>query len=336
MTLAIIGATGLVGSEIIKILEEEDEKRFENIFFVASKKSIGKKIIYKNKTHKIISIEKAIEKKPDYALFSSGSKTSIKYAPVFSKNGTTVIDNSSAFRMHKNIKLIVPEINKETLKKNDKIIANPNCSTIQLVLAIHPINKKYKTKRMVVSTYQSVSGTGHKGVDQLVKEERGQHATNQPYKKNIHRNVIPKCDSFLPNGYTKEEEKIINETNKILNTKIKITATAVRVPTVGGHGESVNIEIEKRATAKEIINVLKKQSGVFVDKGETYKTPMDVKGKNGVYVSRVRKDNSVKNGFNMWIVSDPLRKGAATNAIQILNHMIILKQQQPPPRLHPQ
>ncbi|MAZ58070.1 MAG: aspartate-semialdehyde dehydrogenase [Flavobacteriales bacterium] len=327
MTLAIIGATGLVGSEIIKILETEKLERFKNIFFVASSKNVGKKIKYRNKTHKIISIKQAIEKQPDYALFSAGSKTSTKYAAVFSKKGTTVIDNSSAFRMEKNTKLIVPEVNKDILKKEDKIIANPNCSTIQLVLAMHPIHKKYKTKRIVVSTYQSVSGSGKKGVNQLQLEEKNKNPKTKAYKKTIHRNVIPKCDSFLPNGYTKEEEKIINETNKILNSKIKITATAVRVPTLGGHGESVNIETEKKASIEQIIGVLKKQTGLFVDEGEKYKTPNEVRNRNGVYVSRVRKDHSVKNGFNMWIVADPLRKGAATNAIQILNQMIILKQQ---------
>jgi len=327
MTLAIIGATGLVGSEIIKILQAEKKERFENIFFVASKKNTGKIIKYRKKTHKIISIKKAIENKPDYALFSAGSKTSLKYADVFAKKGTIVIDNSSAFRMEKQIKLIVPEINKEILKKEDKIIANPNCSTIQLVLAIHPIHKKYKIKRIIVSTYQSVSGTGKMGVNQLQLEEQNKNPITKAYKKNIHRNVIPKCDSFSPNGYTKEEEKIINETNKILNSKIKITATAVRVPTLGGHGESVNIETKKQTSTEQIIDVLKTQKGLFVDEGEKYTTPKDVKGTNGVYVSRVRKDHSIKSGFNMWIVSDPLRKGAATNAIQILNHMITLKQQ---------
>ena len=327
MKLAIIGATGLVGSEIIKILEESKRDYFKNIFFVASTKNVGKPIKYRNKTHKIISIKKAIENKPDYVLFSAGSKTSIKYANVFSKNGATVIDNSSAFRMEKNTKLIVPEINKKILRKGDKIIANPNCSTIQLVLAIYPIHKKYKTKRIIVSTYQSVSGTGKRGVNQLQLEEKNKTPKTKAYKKNIHRNVIPKCDSFSPNGYTKEEEKIINETNKILNSKIKITATAVRVPTLGGHGESVNIELEKRASTEQIIGVLKKQDGLFVEGGEKYKTPKDVKNRNGVYVSRVRKDHSVKNGFNMWIVADPLRKGAATNAIQILDQMITLKQQ---------
>ncbi|MAQ70127.1 MAG: aspartate-semialdehyde dehydrogenase [Flavobacteriales bacterium] len=327
MTLAIIGATGLVGSEIIKILENEKIERFKNIFFVASLKNVGKKIKYRKKTYKIISIKKAIQNKPDYALFSAGSKTSMKYAAVFSKKGTTVIDNSSAFRMKKNIKLIVPEINKEILKKDDRIIANPNCSTIQLVLAIYPIHKKYKTKRIIVSTYQSVSGTGKRGVDQLQLEEKNKKPKIKAYQKNIHRNVIPKCDIFSENGYTKEEEKIINETNKILNSKIKITATAVRVPTLGGHGESVNIELEKRASIEQIIGVLKKQKGLFVDEGEKYKTPKEVKNTNGVYVSRIRQDYSIKNGFNMWIVADPLRKGAATNAIQILNQMITLRQQ---------
>ena len=322
MIIAIIGSTGLVGTEIIKILEKQKQPKISKVLFVSSKKSVGKKIYYKKKPIEIIAIEKAIEKKPTYALFSAGSETALNFAKEFTKTGTVVIDNSSAFRMDKNIKLIVPEINKNKITKKDKIIANPNCSTIQLVLAISKIHQQFNIKRLVVSTYQAVSGSGNRGVNQLKNEEQKKITKTRAYKKNIHRNIIPKCDDFLQNGYTKEEEKIIKETNKILNSKIKITATAVRVPTLGGHGESVNIELKKQATTEEIKKILKKQEGVVFEDGEKYKTPQETKERNEVFISRVRKDCSVKNGFNMWVVADPLRKGAATNAIQILNHLI--------------
>ena len=325
MKVAIIGSTGLVGTEIIKILEKQKKPKIEKLILVASKKNIGTEITYKNKKKKIISISEAIKQKPEYALFSAGSDVALKYAKSFSKKGTIVIDNSSAFRMDKKTKLIVPEINKEIITKKDTIISNPNCSTIQLVLAINQIHQKLKIKRLIISTYQAVSGTGHAGIKQLESEERNQKPKATAYKKNIHRNVIPKCDAFSKNGYTKEEEKIINETNKILNSKIKITATAVRVPTIGGHGESVNVETEKTATIKQLIKILKNQKGILVQEGKEFKTPSETKGKNTVYVSRIRKDETVKAGFNMWIVADPLRKGAATNAIQILNHIYSLK-----------
>ena len=323
MVIAIVGATGLVGSEIIKVLEEKKIKKIKEVLFVATKKSVGKKIIYNKQTYKITTIKEALQKKPDFALFSAGSKVSKKYAKEFSKKGTKVIDNSSAFRMDKKTKLIVPEINSQNIKKTDKIIANPNCSTIQLVLALNPVHKKYKIKRIIVSTYQAVVGTGHLALKQLEEEERGVTKT-KVYKKNIHRNIIPHCDEFEKNGYTKEEEKIINETNKILESNIKITATAVRVPTIGGHGESVNIELKKPCSTKKIINTLKKQKGIIVEDGNNYKTPEETKSKNEVFVSRIRKDSSQKNSFNMWIVADPLRKGAATNAVQILETLIDL------------
>ena len=325
MTIAVIGATGMVGSEIIKILEKKKTYNNYKILFVATKKNIGKKIIYKKEKHEIISIKKAIKKNPTYALFSAGSKTATKYAPEFSKKGTIVIDNSSAFRMNPAVKLIVPEINANILTKKDKIISNPNCSTIQLVMIISPIHKKYKIKRMVVSTYQAVSGSGHKGVNQLLFEESKKQIKQKAYRKQIYKNIIPHCDDFEPNGYTKEEIKIIKETNKILGSKIKITSTAVRVPTIGGHGESVNIELLKEASKKQIENILKKQKGVVLDTGKRYKTPIETKGKDSVFVSRIRKDQTLKSGFNMWIVADPLRKGAATNATQILKHVISLK-----------
>tara|TARA_B100001250_G_scaffold220417_1_gene189099 strand:- start:43 stop:1020 length:978 start_codon:yes stop_codon:yes gene_type:complete len=323
MVIAIVGATGLVGSEIIKVLEEKKIKEIKEVLFVATQKSVGKKITYNNQSYKIITIKEALEKKPNFALFSAGSKVSKKYAKEFSKQGTRVIDNSSAFRMDKKIKLIVPEINSKKLKKTDKIIANPNCSTTQLVLALSPIHKKYKIKRIIVSTYQAVVGTGYPALKQLEEEEQGRKKT-KVYTKNIHRNIIPHCDEFEKNGYTKEEEKIINETNKILESNIKITATAVRVPTVGGHGESVNIELKKPCSIKKIVNILKKQKGIIVEEDNNYKTPEETKSKNEVFVSRIRKDNSQKNSFNMWIVADPLRKGAATNAVQILESLINL------------
>lgn len=321
MVIAIVGATGLVGSEIIRVLEEKKIKKIKKIIFVASKNSVGKKIKFNKKEHKIISIDEAIERKPSFALFSAGSQTSKKYAKQFSNNGTIVIDNSSAFRMKKNIKLIVPEINSKKITKKDTIIANPNCSTIQLVLAINQIHKKNKIKRMIVSTYQAVVGTGYQAVKQLESEERGKK-NKKIYPRKIHRNIIPHCDDFSKSGYTKEEEKIINETNKILESGIKITATAVRVPTIGGHGESVNIEVQKPTTVKKIIKLLEKQVGLVVEGGKKYKTPLETKSKNEVFVSRIRKDNSQKNSFNMWIVADPLRKGAATNAVQILEKLI--------------
>ena len=321
MVIAIIGATGLVGSEIINVLEEKKIEKIEKILFVATSKNIGKKIKYKKINYKIITIKNAIESKPDFVLFSAGSETAKKYAKEFCKNGAVVIDNSSEFRMKKNIKLIVPELNSHKITQQDKIIANPNCSTIQLVLALSPIHKTNKIKRLVVSTYQAVVGTGYMAVQQLEDEEKNIEKT-KVYTRKIHRNAIPHCDEFKKNGYTKEEEKIIKETNKILESNIKITATSVRIPTIGGHGESVNIELENPSSVKEIVDLLKKQKGVVVETGNKYKTPIETKSKNEVFVSRIRKDNSQKNSFNMWIVADPLRKGAATNAVQILETLI--------------
>lgn len=321
MNIAIIGSTGLVGLEIRKILEK---KKINNILFVASKKSVGKEVLYNNKKHKVISIKNALSKKINYAIFSAGSEVSRKYAKEFTKKGAIVIDNSSFFRMNKNIKLIVPEINGETITKKDKIIANPNCSTTQLVLTLFPINKIYPIKRIVVSTYQAITGTGKEAVDQLKQEEKGLKPKKKIYKDGIFRNVIPKCDVFNKNGYTKEEQKIIDETNKILKTKIKITATAVRTPTIGGHAESVNIEFKKEFSIKKIINELKKQKGIIVQEKEKYTTPNQTREKDEVFVSRIRKDDSVKNGINLWIVADPLRKGAATNTVQILETLINL------------
>ena len=321
MILAIIGATGLVGKEIIKVLEEQNIKNIKKTIFVATNKNVGKTINFKKGSEKVISITEALNQKPNYTIFSAGSESAKKYAKKFINKGAVVIDNSSAFRMEKGVKLIVPEINGKELAKKEKIIANPNCSTIQLVLAINNIHKELKIKRLIISTYQSVTGSGKGAVSQLQSEEKKKKG-KKIYKKTIHRNIIPQCDDFLEDGYTKEELKIIQETNKILNTNIKITATAVRVPTLGGHGESVNIETEKKVEVKNVVTLLEKQKGVVVNKKNNYTTPIESQGKDDVFVSRIRKDTSIKNGINMWIVADPLRKGAATNAVQILKHMI--------------
>lgn len=321
MTIAIVGCTGLVGKEIKNILEN---KKIKKVLFIASKKSAGKTIKYNNKKHTILSIKEGLKSKIDYAIFSAGSEVSKKYAKDFTKKGAVVIDNSSYYRMKKNIKLIVPEINGKDISKKDKIIANPNCSTTQLVLTLYPINKIYPIKRIVVSTYQAITGTGKDAVNQLIQEEKGKKPTKKIYKDGIFRNVIPKCDIFLDNLYTKEEEKIINETNKILKTNIKITATAVRTPTIGGHAESVNIEFKKIFSLNKIIKELKKQKGIIVQENQKYTTPNQTREKDEVFVSRIRKDESVKNGINLWIVADPLRKGAATNTVQILETLINL------------
>ena len=322
MKLIIVGATGLVGTEIIKILEEKKIKKIKYIFFVASQKNTGKYILFNNQKHKIIPINEAILKKPQYVLFSAGSKTSLKHAKTFTDLGAVVIDNSSAFRMNPKIKLIVPEINGNKITKEDKIIANPNCSTIQLVMALYPIHKKHNIKRVVVSTYQAIVGTGQLALQQLEKEEANEEVLEAAYADKIHRNIIPKCDDFNEDGYTKEEQKIIDETNKILDSSIKITATAVRTPTIGGHGESVNVEFKNPIKVSEISELLTLQDGVVVYSGEKYITPIESRGKDDVFVSRLRRDYSVESGINMWVVADPLRKGAATNAIQILESIV--------------
>jgi len=327
MVIALIGATGLVGKEIIKKLEIDKKFKNYDFLFVASKKNKNRHIIFKKKQHKIISINEAIKNKPNYALFSAGSEVSRKFAKKFTNTGTTVIDNSSEFRMKKNHKLIVPEINGEKIIKEDKIIANPNCSTIQLVLPLFSLHEKIGIKRLIVSTYQSVSGSGQRGVDQLQQEKKVKKVKNPAYSKQIYNNAIPHCDVFLKNGYTKEEEKIIKETNKIFDSKIKITATAVRIPTTGGHGESVNVELKKQTSIAKVISIISKQKGVQVSTKENYTTPIEAKGSDDVFVSRIRKDTSCQNSFNMWVVADPLKKGAATNAVQILEKIISLNNQ---------
>lgn len=324
MKLAVVGATGMVGGVMLQVLEERDFP-FTDLLLVASERSIGKKITFKNKEYSIIGLQEAVNQKPDIAIFSAGGSTSLQWAPKFAEVGTVVIDNSSAWRMNPNHKLIVPEINANLLTKDDKIIANPNCSTIQLVLALAPLHKKYSIKRVVVSTYQSITGTGVKAVQQLQNERNGVQG-EMAYHYPIHQNAIPHCDVFEENGYTKEEMKLVNEPKKILNdSSISITATAVRIPVVGGHSESVNIEFKKESDVLSIIELLSNTEGITVQDdiaSNTYPMPIYAEGKNDVFVGRIRKDESQKNTFNMWIVADNLRKGAATNAIQIAEYLV--------------
>ena len=324
MKIAVIGATGMVGTVMLKLLEERNFP-FTELLLVASKKSVGKQLLFKNRALKIIAIEDAVKAKPAIAIFSAGGETSLEWAPKFALVGTSVIDNSSVWRMDPNKKLIVPEINAQTLTKEDKIIANPNCSTIQLVMALAPLHKKYKMKRVVVSTYQSVSGTGSKAVKQMEDEEKDV-APQMVYPHQIHRNVIPHCDVFQDNGYTKEEMKLALEPQKILNDQsFSITATAVRVPTSGGHSEAVNVAFLNDFTLDQVRNMLQKTPGVTLqDNPETNTYPMPILAHNTdeVFVGRLRRDLSQQNTLNMWIVSDNLRKGAATNAIQIAEYLV--------------
>ena len=319
MKIAVVGATGLVGSTMIKILEERGFPVTE-LIPVATEKSVGKEVIYKGKSYKVVAADDALKLKPAIALFSAGGQTSLDLAPRFAAAGCIVIDNSSAWRMDPDKKLIVPEVNAHVLKKEDMIIANPNCSTIQMVVVLHPLHQKYKIKRVVVSTYQSVSGTGKKGVDQLMNERSGKQGT-MAYPYAIDLNVIPQIDVFLDNGYTKEEMKMINETQKIMDDdSIRLTATTVRVPVKGGHSESVNIEFEKDFDLKEVKELLAQSAGIIVidePAEKKYPMPIDAEGKDEVFVGRMRRDESQPNTLNLWIVSDNLRKGAATNAVQI-------------------
>jgi aspartate-semialdehyde dehydrogenase len=324
MNVALVGATGLVGSVILKVLEERNFPVTE-LFPVASEKSIGKIINFKGKFFPIISMEEAISLKPAIAIFSAGGETSLKWAPEFAKVGTTVIDNSSAWRMDPGKKLIVPEINADQLTKEDKIISNPNCSTIQLVLALNPLHQKYGLKRLIISTYQSVTGTGVKAVQQLENERKGEKG-EMAYKYTIDKNCIPQCDVFTENAYTKEEMKLANETRKILrDNEIAIAATAVRVPVVGGHSESVNAEFIKQYDLNEVFEILRSTKGIIVkDNVEAFEYPMpkDSEGRDEVFVGRIRKDISNSKAINLWIVADNLRKGAATNAIQIAEYLV--------------
>jgi len=324
MKIALVGATGMVGSVMLKVLEERNFAISE-LLLVASEGSVGKELIFKGKPIKVIGLEEAVNSKANIAIFSAGGGTSLEWAPKFAAKGTTVIDNSSAWRMDPDKKLVVPEINAHELTANDKIIANPNCSTIQMVMALAPLHKKYKMKRVVVSTYQSVSGTGVKAVQQLENEIagiRGEMAYHYP----IHKNAIPQCDSFEANGYTKEEMKLAREPQKILSDKtFSVTATAVRIPTAGGHSEAVNVEFLNDFDLGDVRRLLHETPGVTVQDNpetNTYPMPMYAHHKDDVFVGRLRRDETQPNTLNMWIVSDNLRKGAATNAIQIAEYLI--------------
>ncbi len=324
MKVAVVGATGLVGGEILKVLAERNFPVTE-LIPVASERSIGKKVNFKGQDFTVVGYEKAISMKPNVAIFSAGGSSSLEMAPKFAAAGITVVDNSSAWRMDPTKKLVVPEINASTLTPADKIIANPNCSTIQMVVVLNPLHKKYKIKRVVVSTYQSVTGTGKAAVDQLFDERAGKtdYAKVYPYK--IDLNVLPQIDVFLENGYTKEEMKMILETNKIMmDDSIKVTATTVRIPTIGGHSEAVNIEFENDFDLAEVRAILEKEEGIIVQddpKNLVYPMPITAHGKDEVFVGRIRRDESQKNSLNLWIVADNLRKGAATNAVQIAEYL---------------
>jgi aspartate-semialdehyde dehydrogenase len=327
MKLAVVGATGLVGGEILKVLAERNFP-LDELLLVASSRSVGKEMTFKDKSIKVISMEDAIAAKPDIAIFSAGGATSLEYSPKFAEAGTTVVDNSSAWRMNPANKLIVPEINADVLEDHDKVIANPNCSTIQMVLALAPLHKKYKVKRVVVSTYQSVTGTGKAAVDQMMNEREGREGT-KVYPHRIDMNILPHIDVFFDNGYTKEEMKMVNETKKIFGDEsIRVTATAVRVPTIGGHSEAVNVEFEEEFDLEEVRRLLAETSGVVVQddvKSNVYPMPINSHNRDEVFVGRLRRDETQPKTLNMWIVADNLRKGAATNAVQIAEYLVARK-----------
>lgn len=323
MRVAVVGATGMVGEIMLQVLAERQFPLSE-LIPVASSRSVGKEITYLGKSYKVVSLEDAVSLKPNVALFSAGGDTSLAWAPKFAEVGCTVIDNSSAWRMHPEHKLVVPEINADVLTADDKIIANPNCSTIQMLMALAPIHRTYGIERVVVSTYQSITGTGVKAVKQLENEFQGIQG-EMAYPHPIHKNALPHCDVFLENDYTKEEMKLVNETHKILDPNIRVTATAVRIPVVGGHSESVNLTLTKPVDVDHIRELLAQTPGVVVQddiRNNNYPMPLLAQGKNEVFVGRIRKDNSQENGLNLWIVSDNLRKGAATNTIQIAEYLV--------------
>ncbi|KAA5827509.1 aspartate-semialdehyde dehydrogenase [Algibacter amylolyticus] len=324
MRVAVVGATGMVGEVMLKVLAERNFPVTE-LIPVASERSVGKTLTYKGKDYTVVGLETAVSMKPDIALFSAGGDTSLEWAPKFAEVGTTVVDNSSAWRMDPTKKLVVPEINAHELTKEDKIIANPNCSTIQLVMALNPLHKKYKMKRVVVSTYQSVSGTGVKAVRQLENEIAGIEG-EMAYPYPIGRNALPHCDVFEDNGYTKEEMKLAREPQKIMNDRsFSISATAVRIPTAGGHSESVNVEFENDFDLAEVRQLLSETPGVVVQDNtatNSYPMPIFAHDKDEVFVGRIRRDETQPNSLNMWIVADNLRKGAATNTIQIAEYLI--------------
>ena len=332
MKIAVVGATGLVGSKMLQVLDEQ-HINIDELIVAASERSVGKEIVFQGKTHKVVSVEEAIDKRPDIAIFSAGGAASKQYAPRFATNGTFVIDNSSAWRMEKDVPLVVAEINADTITPETHIIANPNCSTMQMVMALAPIHKAYGIKRLVISTYQSVSGSGIKGINQLNCEEtkHSQLSTlnsqlTNAYPHQIYRNVLPHGGDFCDNGYTTEEEKLVNETRKILrDPNIAITATVCRVPVTGGHSEAVNVETLRPFEIEEVRRLLENMPGVVVqDDPANNLYPMAITSfdKDEVFVGRIRRDYSIENGMNLWVVSDNIRKGAATNAVQIAQHII--------------
>jgi len=324
MKVAVVGATGMVGNVMLKVLAERNFPITE-LIPVASEKSVGKEVNYQGKNYKIVDMQTAVDMKPEIAIFSAGGGTSLEWAPKFAAAGTTVIDNSSAWRMNPNNKLVVPEINAHVLTAADKIIANPNCSTMQMVMVLNPLHKKYKIKRVIVSTYQSITGTGVKAVEQLKNEQAGIKG-EMAYPYPIDKNCLPQCDVFTENGYTKEEMKLVNEPKKIMgDDSLRITATAVRVPVVGGHSETVNVEFENDFDLAEVRKILHETSGVTLQDNpdtHTYPMPIYAADKDDVFVGRIRRDESQPNTLNMWIVADNLRKGAATNAVQIGEYLI--------------
>lgn len=324
MKVAVVGATGMVGTVMLRVLEERNLPITE-LIPVASARSAGKKLSYKGKDYTVVTLQEAVDLKPDIALFSAGGGTSLEWAPKFAEVGTKVIDNSSAWRMEPDKKLVVPEINGDVLTKEDMIIANPNCSTIQLVMALAPLHEKYKMKRVVISTYQSVSGTGVKAVQQLDNEEAGVDG-EMAYPHKIGRNALPHCDIFLENGYTKEEMKLVKEPKKILGDEsFTVTATAVRIPTAGGHSEAVNVQFENDFDVAEVRQILAETPGVVVEDdiaNNVYPMPINANDKDDVFVGRIRRDESQENTLNLWIVADNLRKGAATNTVQIAEYLI--------------
>jgi aspartate-semialdehyde dehydrogenase len=326
MKVAVVGATGLVGTKMLQVLAG---RKFpvDELYPVASQKSLGKEVDFKGKKYNVVSAEDAIAAKPDIALFSAGGSTSLELAPKFAEAGITVIDNSSAWRMDPNIKLVVPEVNGHLLTREDKIIANPNCSTIQMVLVLNPLHRQYKIKRVVVSTYQSVTGTGVKAVAQLNNERNGVEG-EMAYKYRIDMNAIPQIDSFMENGYTKEEMKMVNETKKIMgDDSIRVTATTVRIPVMGGHSESVNIEFDNDFDLDQVRQILSEAPGVVVQDdvmNSVYPMPLTAQEKDETFVGRIRRDESQPKSMNCWIVSDNLRKGAATNAVQIAERLLDL------------
>ncbi|MBR4155787.1 MAG: aspartate-semialdehyde dehydrogenase [Bacteroidales bacterium] len=324
MKVAVIGATGLVGQKMLQVLAEQNLP-IDEIIVAASDKSVGKKTSYKGKELTLISVDQAVEERPNIAIFSAGAEVSLQYAKKFAANGTYVIDNSSAWRKDKDVPLVVPEINASDISVDNHIIANPNCTTICMLMALAPLHRRYNAKRLVISTYQSVSGSGHKGLNQLAAEQKGEVSDNPAYPHQIHENVIPHGGSFSDTGYTAEEEKLMFETNKILHSDIAVTATVVRVPVYGGHSESVNVVFEQQFDIDEVRSILSNASGVTLYDNPSeniYPTPVMAYDKDDVFVGRLRRDFSIEKGLNFWVVSDNIRKGAATNAVQIAKYII--------------